>query len=124
MFAGSDVAQKEFGHVAPKGSTETGIADAFRSFWYFGALKFFVIAYVLARIYKGALAGNFVMQLLYMLMIVNGLHAITHNTNWFVSPWFQIAMFMIPALLFARSGQRGGVYQSKVPLGGSVDVRW
>ena len=40
------------------GSTNTGMADAFASFWYFGALKFFVIAYLLGRIYRAAAAGN------------------------------------------------------------------
>ena len=33
--------QVDFGIRSPTGSTETGMADAFASFWYFGALKFF-----------------------------------------------------------------------------------
>lgn len=98
----TDQAYQEFGHKGLTGSTLTGMSDAFRSFWYFGAIKFFVIAYVLARIYSAAISGNAVMQLLYMLMLVNGLHAITHHTNWFVSPWVHLAIFLLPALLYAK----------------------
>lgn len=91
-----------FGHQSSTGSTSTGMADAFRSFWFFGAFLFFLIAYILARIYKSSISGYLSMQLVYMLMFVNSLHTITHNTNWFVSPWVHIVLFLTPALLYAR----------------------
>ena len=104
----SDVAYQEFGHEGWTGSTSTGMADAFRSYWYFGSLLFLLFGYVLARIYKSAVHGNVGMQLVYMLMIVNGLHAITHHTNWFVSPWVHWAVFMLPALFYARLRKHKG----------------
>lgn len=106
LITTADRTQKELGHAFSTGTTLTGMADSFRSFWYLGAVKFFLIAYVMARIYKAAAQGNATMQLLYMLMLVNALHAITHHTNWFVSPWVHLAMFLFPALLYARTWKK------------------
>lgn len=89
-------------HEVMIGTTFTGMADAFRSFWYFGAVKFFVIAYVIQRMFISADLGHRVMQILYMLMLTNALHTVTHHTSWFISPWVHIAAFLLPALLFAR----------------------
>jgi hypothetical protein len=119
----SDRTAEELGHSFATGTTLTGVADSFRSFWYLGALQFLVFAYVLARIYKAAMGGNMVMQLLYMLMLVNGLHAITHHTNWFVSPWVHLAIFLMPALLYAKSRkkkprQRGGIDMHQTRMAG------
>lgn len=100
----NNLSENIFGHVASTGSTSTGMADAFGSFWFFGALEFFLIAYVLSKMYKAAVTGNMVMQLLYMLMLVNALHTVTHSTNWFVSPWVHMSIFLLPALLYARTG--------------------
>lgn len=102
LIQGDDVAYQEFGHEGWTGATNTGMADAFHSFWYFGSLLFLLFGYVLARIYQSAVRGNVGMQLIYMLMIVNGLHAITHSTNWFVSPWVHLMVFLLPALFYAR----------------------
>jgi hypothetical protein len=99
----SDLAYDEFGYTASTGSTRTGMTDSFLSFWYFGALEFFIISYVLARIYSAAVRGNITMQLLFILMLVKGLHSITHHTNWFVSPWVHLFIFLTPAILYART---------------------
>ena len=97
-----NAAIKEFGYGGMTGSTSTGLTDAFQSFWYFGAFVFFVISYILSRIYASALKGSVGMQLIYMLMLINGLHTITHNTAWFTSPWVHLFMFLLPALVYAR----------------------
>ena len=47
-----------------------GMMDAFASFWYFGCLKFALIAAILGFIYKAAMRGNTTMQLLYMLSVM------------------------------------------------------
>jgi hypothetical protein len=84
------------------GTTETGMTDAYASFWYFGALKFFIIAYLMSRLYGAAMAGHAVPQLFYMLLAVPAMHAISHYTQWVLSTWVHVAVFLIPGLLFAR----------------------
>ncbi len=92
-----------FGHVPIAGSTMTGMVDAFGSFWYFGCLKFFLIGLVLRKVYAAAAQGHFIARVCYMLIITSALHSITHHTQWFVSPWVHIALFLGPALFFARA---------------------
>lgn len=100
-------AYKMYGHQASSGSTFSGLVDAFGSFWYFGCLKFFAIGFVLRRLYVTAMAGHFIAKLCYILMITNALHCITHHTQWFVSPWIHFAIFLLPAVYYARQRPRG-----------------
>jgi hypothetical protein len=92
-----------FGHVPSLGSTMTGMVDAFGSFWYFGCLKFFLIGLVLRKVYAAAAQGHLIARVCYMLIITDALHTITHHTQWFVSPWVHMALFLGPALFFARA---------------------
>ena len=86
------------------GSTSTGMADSFASFWYFGCLKFFLLAYLLGRLYKSALAGNTASMAIYMLSVVPAMLAITHFTNEIVIAWIHMLIFLGPALYYARLG--------------------
>jgi hypothetical protein len=97
-----DEAYALYSYVPQPGATSTGLADAFGSFWYLGCLFFLFFSFVLRRLYAAAMQHHFVAQLLYALMIKNALHAITHHTGWFLTPWVHIALFMGPALLIAR----------------------
>ncbi|TCL75577.1 hypothetical protein [Rhizobium sp. BK251] len=90
------------GYDRPTGSTSTGMADAFHSFWYFGFVKFLLFAWLLARIYSAAMKGNTMMQLIYMLSVVPSMLAITHFTNEIVIAWIHAAAFLTPAYLYAR----------------------
>jgi hypothetical protein len=84
------------------GTTETGMADAFQSFWYFGAIKFLILAYLVNRLWVSANAGYFVAQVAYSLTIVPGIHSISHQTDWVLSAWVHMIIFLPPALLYAR----------------------
>jgi hypothetical protein len=84
------------------GTTETGISDAFVSFWYLGALKFFLIAYLLGRMYRAALTGSTAAQILYILSAGTSMMVITHHTQWIISDWIQAAFFLLPGLVIAR----------------------
>lgn len=88
------------------GSTETGMMDAFASFWYFGALKFAIIGGVLSAIYCCAINGNTTMQLLYMLSAMPAMLVVTHFTNELAIAWVHMFAFIIPGLLYARIGPR------------------
>jgi hypothetical protein len=95
-------AARAYGYESEIGTTTGGITDAFASFWYFGCLEFFAIAYFMRRLYESALRGSPVWQIGCALMTVFSLHAITHNTAWFVAPWVHAALFLGPALVYAR----------------------
>lgn len=93
-------------YLPPTGTTETGMVDAFLSFWYFGALKFFLLAYVLSRIWASANAGSTTAQIVYMLSVVPAMHAISHITDWVLQVWVHMLVFLIPALLLATVRRR------------------
>ncbi|WP_244529359.1 hypothetical protein [Rhizobium sp. NFR03] len=82
------------------GTTETGLADAFQSFWYFGAIKFFLLAYILRRIFASADSGEFAGQFVYVLSVVPAMHAISHKTDWILMVWVHMALFAVPILAF------------------------
>ncbi len=82
------------------GTTETGLIDAFSSFWYFGALKFLLLAWAIRRLWETAMNGQMIGQLLYMFSIVPAMHAISHQTDWVITVWIHMALFLIPILSF------------------------
>jgi hypothetical protein len=86
----------------PRGATETGMSDAFASFWYFGAVEFFLIALVLGRIYRAAMSGSTAAQILYALSAATSMMEITHSTQWLFSDWVEMGVFLLPMLAFAR----------------------
>jgi hypothetical protein len=112
-----------YGHTPSPGSTFSGMVDAFGSFGYFGCLKFFLIGFILRRLYSAAMAGHLVPQLLYMLIITDALHAITHHTQWFVSPWVHISLFLFPALYLARRARASEPAWAPVPAAANPCVR-
>ena len=84
------------------GTTETGMADAFQSFWYFGALKFLLLSYLMCRLWASANNGAMAAQLVYILSIVPAMHAISHQTDWAVMEWPHMLIFLVPAFLYSR----------------------
>ena len=84
------------------GSTETGMTDAFASFWYLGALKFFIIAYVLARLYCTARQGWLLSQILYIFGVTAAMLSVSHHTQWLLSVYIQLAILLLPGLLLIR----------------------
>jgi len=89
-------------YAPPIGSTETGLSDAFTSFAYLGALKFFVIGFCMRRMYDAAESGSTLCQIVYPLMLAPAMLAITHHTQWPLSTLVHLALFILPALLMAR----------------------
>lgn len=103
MLPLDNAAYYEFGHVPHTGTTHTGISDAFLSFWYFGAVKFLIIGYIMHSLSRAADRGQIVAQILLMLIFPGSLLAITHSTNWFFMVWIKIAAFLGPAIWYSRS---------------------
>jgi hypothetical protein len=99
------------GYAPDLGSTETGMADAFGSYWYFGALKFFIIAYVLARLYCSAREGWVLPQILYIFGITAAMLSVSHHTQWLLSVYIQLAILLLPGLLLLRRRERAQTNQ-------------
>ncbi|CAN7610370.1 hypothetical protein LJR231_004576 [Phyllobacterium sp. LjRoot231] len=85
------------------GTTETGMADAFQSFWYFGALKFLLLAYLMSRLWASAKSGEMSAQLVYIFSIVPAIHAVSHQTDWVLTVWVHMLIFLLPTLAWCRS---------------------
>jgi hypothetical protein len=103
MLSLDDAAYSLFGHIPASGSTSTGISDAFLSFWYFGAVKFLIIGYIMHSLSRAADRGQIVAQILLMLIFPGSLLAITHHTDWFFMAWIRIAAFLGPAIWYSKS---------------------
>jgi hypothetical protein len=89
-------------HYTPGiGETSTGMTDAFASFWYFGCLKFFLVAFIMGKLYASSMNGNTLTQIIYMLSAVPSMLVITHFTNEIVIAWVHIAAFVGPAMYYA-----------------------
>jgi hypothetical protein len=106
LYPLEDQGFRVFGHRSAPGSSSTGIADAFGSFWYLGCLEFAVIGAAMGVLYHRAMQGALVSQLLYALMLSNSLVALTHDTNWFLSPFVHAGIFLLPALRWCRADRR------------------
>jgi hypothetical protein len=94
--------QQMFVRVSNTGSTVTGLTDAFHSFWFFGAVKFFLIGFVMSRWWRAASAGNRVAQMVLMLCAGASLQVTTHTTYLFFLIFGEIVTFLLPALHYAR----------------------
>jgi hypothetical protein len=100
-----EVAQREFGFAPSTGTTLTGMVDCYGSFWYLGCLEFFLIGHVMQQLYLRAAGGSVMVQAIYVYMMAQVLHAITHSTIWFVRPWVHILFLWIPVMLYAARPQ-------------------
>ena len=99
----SDRAYEEFRYLpSTRGSTATGLSDAFQSFWYFGAFNFFAIGFITSRWYGAAMSGSVAAQTIVILTMTAALHAITHSTHWYFVQFVQLAAFLLPVFVLAR----------------------
>lgn len=87
------------------GSTLTGLGDAFGSYWYFGAIKFYLIGLICSRWFKAAEKGNLVAQIITMLIAYQALISFSFATSTFFLRFLDLLIFMLPVFLFARVRQ-------------------
>ena len=104
QFEFTDV-RNMFGFIWHVGTTDTGFADAFRSFWYFGALIFFVIGRILRYWFIRAQTGDYLGMVMIMVLLPKSLLAITHHTHGFFLVFVSLFFFVIVPLRLA-SGRR------------------
>ncbi len=102
-----DVAYEIYGHVPIVGSTLTGYADAFQSFWYFGFVKFFLISYIMGKFFRASMyEDNVTAKIILTQLYAPSLLAITHTTHHFFLEFIKLAVFLIPVLYISR--KKGG----------------
>jgi hypothetical protein len=127
LLSPKQLAERKYGFTPSTGSTVTGMVDCFGAFWYFGCLKFFLIAYVMQRLYRRAEAGNVMAQCLYLFLMTSALHAITHSTYWFLNAWIQIAFFWLPVMIYAMSSgvsSQSPFWRNRDAFGGYFPSSW
>lgn len=101
-----DISFKEFGFARMKSTTKTGFTDAFQSFWYFGFINFFLIAFIMGKLYYSARKGKIIYQIFYILILSKSLMVITHSTSWFFMPWVHIGVFLFPFLMYSKISKK------------------
>lgn len=67
------------------GATRTGFADSFTNFWWFGLFAFVAIGAFMGWAFKRARAGDTRAQFLYLILLADGLFAVTDSTARYLS---------------------------------------
>lgn len=93
------------GHAPNTGSTYTGLSDSFWSFWYFGAVKFFLIGFIFSRWFRAAVKGNLAAQIVAMILAYSALGSMPFSTHTFFLKFVDLIVFLLPVLWYARVGK-------------------
>lgn len=97
----ADVWYKLYGYKHPKGSTSTGIGDSFSQFDYFGCLIFSIFAFFFKYLWRRSCNGDYILQILYILLIPKAMTSLTHNTANFLPDLLYYIIFASPLILFS-----------------------
>jgi hypothetical protein len=97
-----DPAFAVYGFEPYVGSCDTGVAQAFVSFSYFGCLLFFLLGYVMRRIWNAAMVGSLPSQVIYVSLLALYLGTYNGSIHNFTVPWVHLAVFLFPVLVYAR----------------------
>lgn len=101
-FEEKEITVEVMGFRPERGTTQTGMADAYQSYWYFGCLKYYIIGYVMGRWWNRANRGDLWSQLAYMSLMSAALHTITHGTYWLLNSYIHMMIFAWPCLYWSR----------------------
>lgn len=95
------------GHTPHTGTMLTGMSEAFLSFWYLGAGLFFLIGTIANRWYRAAANdGNIAAQSVAILIAYPALLAFPASLSYFFFKFFELLIFLLPVLLFARTSNK------------------
>jgi hypothetical protein len=95
-----------YGFEPHVGSCETGVAQAFLSFWYFGCLLYLLAGYVMRRIWDAAMVGSVPNEVIYVSLLAVYLGAYNGSIHNLTVPWVHLGAFLGPVFLWARVRQR------------------
>jgi len=85
------------------GATRTGFADSFTNFWWFGVFAFVAIGAFMGWAFRRARAGDTKAQFLYLILLADGLFAVTDSTARYLSglPFTFFCVWLI--FIYAKS---------------------
>lgn len=96
-------AKIRYNHSFKLGTTSTGYLDAFGSFGWFGFIKFALIGCIMGGVYRHAMNGAFLGQLLYIYFLAKAMHCVSHGTNdILVRMWVYFFVLGYPLLKWAQ----------------------
>jgi hypothetical protein len=122
QFDLTDNARQVYGYRSHIGTTSTGFADSFRSFFVLGVLVFAAIGAFMQYWWRRAMLGSLEAQFYYCVLASTAMHAVTHSTQWFVA--FLPQLFIFSAPLFWMARRRVGRIQTRcVAQGPDLPVR-
>ncbi len=99
--------EERYGHTFKLGTTSTGFKDAFGSFGWFGGIKFLLIGLLMGTLYRHAMSGAFLGQLLYVYLLTKGMQCVSHGTNdILVRVWVYFFVLGYPILAWAKIRNR------------------
>ncbi len=99
----AEILLEKFGYRMKVGTTISGYADAFGSFSWFGAIKFLLIGLMMGTLYRHAMSGTFLGQMLYVYVLSAAMHAVSHGTNRILaSVWVYFFALAYPLLYRAK----------------------
>lgn len=98
------IAHREYGHSFGVGTTLTGYTDAFASFGWLGFIKFYIIGWIMGMLYRRAMTGYFLGQLLYVYALGSAMRGVTHGTHAILlSIWIYFFVLGFPAFYWAKA---------------------
>ena len=92
---------------------EPEILDAFRSFWYFGCLKFLLIGLLMRLLYTTALAGNLNCAFLYIILMPSALLVISYPIDYFIDSFVHSVLLMAGAILLVRTFRPSAIIRQR-----------
>jgi hypothetical protein len=103
LFDPVDTAHRKYGHAFSTGTTNTGYCDAFGSFGWLGFIKFLWVGTLMGILYRNAINGAFLGQLLYVMLLTTAMHIVSHGTNRIlVSEWVYFFALCYPLIFLSR----------------------
>ena len=104
LFIGERNVVYRNGYQRPPGLTITGLADSFQQFSYLGFLFFFFLGGFFRHLWKLTITeGNLLVQILYMLCVIQALLSVTHSTVVFLPGIFFSYIALWGAALYAKA---------------------
>jgi hypothetical protein len=93
-----------YNYSIPAGSTNTGIADSFIQFDYFGCLFFVLLGYFFKNLWILAkYTKSMISQVFYIGLISPSILSITHQTVTFLPALLFLLFFMLPVIMYSRN---------------------
>lgn len=84
------------------GTTETGIGEAFLALGYLGFIQFFLIGFMLSKLFLAANAGNVICRMIVILVMYSALRTFPMSSYRFFLEFLNVGIFLAPALLYSR----------------------